>query len=98
MLTDKNRRQFLKTLGGITATVTLGQNLPPLHKMEQQTYDLIVVGAGTAGMPCAIAAAQKGGRVLVVEKASRVGGNGAGHSSSTRSHHNEVIRFLFYFM
>ena len=93
MLTDNNRRQFLKTLGGITATVTLGQNVSLLHKIEQKTYDLIVVGAGTAGMPCAIAAAQKGGKVLVIEKANRVGGTlhyTGGHMSAGGTRHQSA--------
>jgi flavocytochrome c len=38
------------------------------------TYDLIIVGAGTAGMPCALEAAKRGRTVLVVEKDSKVGG------------------------
>jgi fumarate reductase flavoprotein subunit len=42
--------------------------------MTEQTWDLIVVGAGNAGMPCAIAAAEAGARVLVLEKADEVGG------------------------
>lgn len=38
------------------------------------SYDIIIVGAGTAGMPCAIAAADSGARVLVLEQEPRVGG------------------------
>ncbi len=37
-------------------------------------YDLIVVGAGSAGLPAAIFAAQGGARVLQIEADSRVGG------------------------
>ena len=37
-------------------------------------YDLIVVGAGSAGMPAAIFAAQGGARVLQIDADSRVGG------------------------
>ncbi len=37
-------------------------------------YDLILVGAGTAGMPCAIEAAKRDRTVLVIEKDSKVGG------------------------
>jgi len=37
-------------------------------------YDLIVVGAGTAGLPCAIFGAQAGARVLVVDKEAQIGG------------------------
>ncbi len=37
-------------------------------------WDLIVAGAGTAGMPVAIHAARRGARVLVIEHADRIGG------------------------
>jgi succinate dehydrogenase/fumarate reductase flavoprotein subunit len=37
-------------------------------------YDILIVGAGTAGIPCAIEAAKQGARVLLVDKAARVGG------------------------
>ncbi len=37
-------------------------------------YDLIVVGAGTAGMPAAIFAARRGARVCLIERAEAVGG------------------------
>ena len=30
-------------------------------------YDLIIIGAGSAGLPCAIRAAQRGLTVLVIE-------------------------------
>ena len=40
----------------------------------KQAYDLIVVGAGSAGLPAAIFAAQGGARVLQIEADSRVGG------------------------
>ena len=36
--------------------------------------DLIIVGAGTAGMPCAIEAVRAGARVVVLEQSDRVGG------------------------
>src|SRR5258706_10287444 len=37
-------------------------------------YDLIVVGAGTAGLPCTIEAADLGARVLLLEKNAAIGG------------------------
>jgi fumarate reductase flavoprotein subunit len=39
-----------------------------------EQYDVIVVGAGTAGIPCAAAVAARGGRVLLVEQNEDVGG------------------------
>ena len=36
--------------------------------------DLVIVGAGTAGMPCAIEAVKAGARVAVLEQADKVGG------------------------
>jgi fumarate reductase flavoprotein subunit len=39
-----------------------------------ETWDLIVCGAGTTGMPAAIFAAQRGATVLVLESAPEVGG------------------------
>ena len=41
---------------------------------DELRYDVVVVGAGTAGIPCAIHAAQAGARVLMVEKDARLGG------------------------
>jgi succinate dehydrogenase/fumarate reductase flavoprotein subunit len=37
-------------------------------------YDAVVVGAGPAGLTCAIELAARGGRVLLVEAADRIGG------------------------
>lgn len=49
------------------------------------SYDIIVVGAGAAGLPCAIFGARAGARVLLLEKESRMGGTlhvSAGHLSA----------------
>ena len=39
-----------------------------------QTWDVIIAGAGTAGIPAAIFSARRGARVLLLEHASEVGG------------------------
>ena len=39
-----------------------------------QLFDLLVIGAGTAGLPTAICAAQRGAKVLVIEAAADIGG------------------------
>ncbi len=49
------------------------------------SYDIIVVGAGTAGLPCAIFAARAGARVLLLEKEEEIGGTlhvSGGHLSA----------------
>lgn len=38
------------------------------------TVDVAIVGAGTAGMPCAIEAVKAGATVVVIEQADRIGG------------------------
>lgn len=68
MEAGKSRRDFLK----IVSLAPIVAELKNKHKADQ--YDLIVVGAGTAGVPCAIAAAEKGAKVLVIEKSELVGG------------------------
>ena len=48
-------------------------------------WDMIIVGAGSAGLPCAITAADGGVRVLVIEKADEIGGTlhwSGGHLSA----------------
>ncbi|MEE8306385.1 MAG: FAD-dependent oxidoreductase [Gammaproteobacteria bacterium] len=42
--------------------------------MKTPSVDLLVIGAGTAGMPCAMEAAAAGASVQVIEKANEVGG------------------------
>jgi predicted Rossmann fold flavoprotein len=40
---------------------------------DTDTTDIVVLGAGAAGLMCALTAAQRGRRVLVLEKANKVG-------------------------
>jgi predicted Rossmann fold flavoprotein len=52
--------------------------------------DLIVIGAGAAGLMCAITAAQRGNRVLVLERSNKAGKkilmSGGGHCNFTNLH------------
>lgn len=47
----------------------------PTGETETLDCDVVVVGAGASGMGCALAAAQAGKRVIVLEKNSNIGGN-----------------------
>lgn len=66
-------------------------------------YDLIVVGSGAAGMTAAVRAASKGLRVLVIEKAHRLGGTSAtsggviwipNHGLGTDDSREEALAYL----
>ncbi|WP_239455606.1 FAD-dependent oxidoreductase [Nocardioides gilvus] len=41
---------------------------------REHDFDVVVVGAGTAGLPCAIHAAQGGAKVLLLDKDPKIGG------------------------
>ncbi len=41
--------------------------------VDSSQYDVIILGAGASGLLCAFTAAQRGRRVLVIEKANKVG-------------------------
>ena len=41
--------------------------------MSRNQYDVIVLGAGASGLMCAALAAQRGRKVLILEKANKIG-------------------------
>lgn len=47
---------------------------PPATAPADETFDVAVVGAGPAGMAAAVAAAESGARVVVVDAGARLGG------------------------
>lgn len=75
------KREFLKAASSIAGlaltggTRIAGSAAAPTYVVDAATlFDVVVVGAGTAGIPLAIHAAQRGARVLVIEKARSIGG------------------------
>ncbi|MDO4838328.1 MAG: FAD-dependent oxidoreductase [Clostridia bacterium] len=60
--------------------------------IEQQHRDIVVVGAGPAGMTAGIYAAEGGADVLVLEKMSTVGGAGAISSGATDSYGSQFAK------
>ncbi|MDP2852719.1 MAG: flavocytochrome c [Smithellaceae bacterium] len=82
-----SRRNFLKTTGGVAATAAAmvgGLNLLPakaeaacdaLPKKWDDTYDVVVIGSGFAGLAAAIEAKNAGANVLVIDKMVLHGGN-----------------------
>ncbi|MEE8308742.1 MAG: FAD-dependent oxidoreductase, partial [Gammaproteobacteria bacterium] len=66
-----SKRDLLKAGGALTLSMLVGS---ARQAFAQEAWDVIVVGGGTAGMPVAIFAAERGARVLVVDKAPLLGG------------------------
>lgn len=60
-----------------TMNPALGHEVEPEYQIRQATVKkkIMVVGAGPAGMECAITAAKRGHDVTVYEKGDRIGGN-----------------------
>jgi predicted Rossmann fold flavoprotein len=60
------------------------------HSRDNQVYDVIILGAGAAGLMCAIEAGKRRRRVLVLERADRIGKkiliSGGGRCNFTNSH------------
>ena len=52
--------------------------------------DILVIGAGLAGCACAAAAAEKGGKVTVVEKTSSWNGRGGGFGAINSHYMDEL--------
>ena len=67
-----SKRAFLKAGGAFLALSSIPWSLR--KAIAEVQYDLIVIGGGTAGMPAAIFAAERGARVLIIEKAPSLGG------------------------
>ena len=54
-------------------------------------YDVVIIGSGAAGMTAALAAAKRGLRALVIEKASKFGGSAARSGAGIWIRNNEVL-------
>jgi len=67
-----SRRSILKGAGAVMFLSAMPLDLRKV--LAQQRFDLIVIGGGTAGMPAAIFAADRGAQVLIIEKAPKLGG------------------------
>ena len=60
---------------GCNATTTKQKPTSATDTTYQTSADVIVVGAGAAGMTAAITAAENGTKVILLEKSNKVGGN-----------------------
>ncbi|MCX7982967.1 MAG: flavocytochrome c [Syntrophales bacterium] len=77
-----SRRDFLKTTGSAAvAGITLSglmwspAEAAPLPKKWEETYDIVIIGSGFAGLAAAYEAKKAGASVVVFEKMKTPGGN-----------------------
>ncbi|WP_330275064.1 3-oxosteroid 1-dehydrogenase [Lentzea sp. NBC_00516] len=83
-----NRRQVLAGAGLALAS---GLVKPSSASADLGEFDVVVVGAGAAGMTAALAAAKRGLSCVVVEKAPTYGGSAARSGAGIWVPNNEVI-------
>lgn len=78
MAQNMNRRSFLKGAAAGVAGLAAASVMPTLAVAEGESWDVetevLVVGAGGAGLSAAAEAAAEGAKVLVYEKAAKAGG------------------------
>lgn len=67
-----SRRRLLKGAGALASLSAFAS--AARAQLGGKTWDLIVIGGGTAGLPAAIRAAERGARVLIIEQAAQLGG------------------------
>ena len=63
-----------------------------MFHMAEDEYDVVVVGSGAAGMTAAMAAAHRGLRTVLIEKAPHFGGSTARSGGGVWIPNNEVLR------
>ena len=68
------RRDFVASALASSAGLAVAQQAVAAQ-MSARHWDMIIVGAGTAGLPAAIFASRRGAQVLLIDSADKIGGN-----------------------
>lgn len=92
MAASLSRRQVLAGAAAIGTGTIIGQTaFAGAARAATYTFDVVVIGAGAAGMTAALRAAKRGLSVVVVEKAPTFGGSAARSGAGIWIPNNEVI-------
>ncbi|UCE32662.1 MAG: FAD-dependent oxidoreductase [Burkholderiales bacterium] len=82
-----------------TINPALGHEVEPEYGITPAAVSkrIMVIGAGPAGMECAIAARQRGHEVTVFEKSGRIGGQLLGYGNNDLAHREDLLDIVRYY-
>ncbi len=82
-----------------TMNPALGHEVEPEYSITPAAVkkNIMVVGAGPAGMECAIAAAQRGHSVAVYDRSDRIGGALFGYASNDIANRDDMLSVVKYY-
>jgi 2,4-dienoyl-CoA reductase (NADPH2) len=82
-----------------TVNPRLGHEYEPEYSITKaaEPKTVMVIGAGPAGMECAIAAAQRGHAVTVFERAERIGGCLLGYAACDLANKADLVQLVRYY-
>lgn len=89
---NASRRHVLQgATSAALSTSLIGSYSASAHAAED-TFDVVVIGSGAAGMTAALSAAKRGLSVVVIEKADKFGGSTARSGAGIWIRNNEVLQ------
>ncbi len=76
-----------------TMNPALGHEVEPNYRLTPATRRkrIMIIGAGPAGMECAIAATKRGHHVVVFDRESRIGGSLLGYAAHDLAHKDDLM-------
>lgn len=92
MSSRPNRRQILQGAASAALASTVASGIGTKAYAAEIEFDVVVIGSGAAGMTAALAAAKRGLRAVVIEKAAKFGGSTARSGAGIWIRNNEVLQ------
>jgi len=82
-----------------TMNPALGHEVEPEYRVTPAAVPkkIMIIGAGPAGMECAITAARRGHRITVFERSDRIGGSLAGYAAHDLAHKDDLASVVSYY-
>jgi 2,4-dienoyl-CoA reductase (NADPH2) len=82
-----------------TMNPALGHEVEPEYHITSAAVQkkVMIVGAGPAGMECAIAAAQRGHKVTIFDRSDRIGGSLVGYAAHDLAHRDDLASVVSYY-